>query len=130
MDIATQHLSPTTIAFTGMPIYRPSTLLILALLLVAIATSPGQAQPPRTSRDGARSQAESQSPDAELAAKFGQLEPRYQQWLRSVRGLMTQAELVYFLDLSADFRRDAFLEEFWKHRDPDPVTPVNELRRR
>ncbi len=70
--------------------------------------------------------ARAQPPTAPIAA----LEARYQQWLRSVLGLITKAELDYFLALSDDYRRDAFMEAFWKPRDPDPRTPTNELQRR
>lgn len=65
-----------------------------------------------------------------LAAAVERLAPEYRQWLSSVRGLITQAELEYFLSLQEDYRRDAFMEAFWEVRDPYPETRVNELRER
>jgi len=73
-------------------------------------------------------------PDALTAAArteaFNQLAPRYREWIESVIGLITQAELDYFLRLPEDYRRDAFMEAFWEPRDPEPQTPRNELRER
>ena len=54
----------------------------------------------------------------------------YRDWLRSVRGLITQPELDYFLRLKEDFRRDLFMRAFWDPRDPDPATRGNELKER
>ncbi len=58
------------------------------------------------------------------------LEPRYLDWLRSVRGLISPPELDYFLRLSEDFRRDLFMRAFWQPRDLDRKTPQNELKER
>lgn len=69
------------------------------------------------------------SPEARSEA-LAALAPQYLDWLRSVRGLITQPELDYFLRLSEDFRRDLFMRVFWEPRDPDPKTPGNELRAR
>ena len=43
--------------------------------------------------------------------------------------LITEKEREYFLSISADYRRDAFIEQFWKERDPYRRTLTNELRR-
>ena len=56
--------------------------------------------------------------------------PEHQQWLQTVRGLITWRELDYFLRLDEGYRRDAFIEAFWEPRDPDPRTPENELQAR
>lgn len=82
---------------------------------------PIQAQTPAPGTPGAAlSQGERTQAIASLA-------PRYRNWLQGVIGLISQAELDYFLNLDEDFRRDAFMEAFWKPRDPDPRTPENEL---
>ena len=65
---------------------------------------------------------------AALMERVKTLAPAYQEWVQSVAGLMSIAELEYFLDLEQDYRRDAFMEAFWQPRDPDPTTPGNELR--
>jgi VWFA-related protein len=72
---------------------------------------------------------ETMTPEARNAA-IEALDPRYRQWLQSVRGLITLAEADYFLGLEEDFRRDAFMEAFWEPRDPDRQTTSNELRER
>ena len=60
---------------------------------------------------------------AALMERVKTLAPAYQEWVQSVAGLMSIAELEYFLDLEHDYRRDAFMEAFWEPRDPDPTTP-------
>ena len=57
------------------------------------------------------------------------LDPRYADWLEMVDQMITEEEKEYFLSIAVDFRRDAFIEKFWKVRDPDPRTHMNELRR-
>jgi len=56
------------------------------------------------------------------------LPERYQRWLESVEQLITDEEVATFLELEKDYQRDAFIEEFWKIRDPYPRTGRNELR--
>ncbi len=79
--------------------------------------------PQPASRQGPRTQ-------EQISAEIRALPPRYLQWVQSVLGLITQAELDYFLDLVGDYRRDAFMEAFWQPRDPVPATRENELRAR
>ena len=69
------------------------------------------------------------TPEARQQA-VDELRPRHLDWLRSVRGLISQPELDYFLRLEEDFRRDLFIRSFWEPRDPDRGTPQNELRER
>ena len=57
-----------------------------------------------------------------------QLPEAYQQWLHSVDKLITKAEREVFLELGKDYQRDAFIERFWKARDPYPKTSRNEAR--
>ena len=57
------------------------------------------------------------------------LDARYSDWLEMVDSIITEEEKAYFLSIAVDFRRDAFIEQFWKVRDPDPRTHMNELRR-
>jgi VWFA-related protein len=52
----------------------------------------------------------------------------YRQFLKSVELLMTDEEREAFLALEADYQRDAFIQRFWRVRDPDPSTARNELR--
>ena len=52
----------------------------------------------------------------------------YQEWLQEVAPLITKEEREAFLKLEKDYQRDAFIENFWRVRDPYPDTARNELR--
>ncbi len=71
-----------------------------------------------------------ETPRQDFSEAFAKLAPKYQSWVRSVLGLITEHELTYFLSLTQDYRRDAFMEVFWQPRDPEPRTSANELRER
>ena len=88
-------------------------LLVLLPLLAAIAA-------PAT--------AISRKERKEQEAKIAQLAPKYQQWLQSVALLLSDEERKSFLDLGEDYQRDAFIEKFWRSRDPYPETPRNEMQ--
>jgi GWxTD domain-containing protein len=55
------------------------------------------------------------------------LQPAYADFLGKVGYIITKAERKIFLELP-DADRGDFIEEFWKRRDPDPDTEVNEYR--
>jgi Ca-activated chloride channel family protein len=69
---------------------------------------------------------------ASFAAKkdkrIAELPERYQTWVASVALLMSDEELAAFLELEQDYQRDAFIERFWRSRDPYPETTRNELK--
>lgn len=50
------------------------------------------------------------------------------QWLDEVDLLLTSEERAAFLELSQDHQRKAFIEGFWRARDPFPETGQNEFR--
>ena len=52
-----------------------------------------------------------------------------QEWLEQVEVLIFPYERDYFLSLAENFRRDAFIDAFWRVRDPDTETVRNEFRR-
>jgi VWFA-related protein len=106
----------------------PSALLA-ALAAAALALAAPLALPAQeTPQEPASGQPTTER--AEVVASESSLPPRYREWLRSVAGLISPEERDVFLSLRADYRRDAFIEAFWSIRDPDPRTPVNEMRRR
>jgi len=88
--------------------------LLAALALSLLATAPaavraaGPAPPP---------------PPADLP-------PSAARFLEEVAPLITEAEREAFLGLEADYQRQAFVEQFWRVRDPFPDTARNELRER
>ncbi len=54
---------------------------------------------------------------------------KYQQWLdEEVVYIMHPTERDVLLRLQTDKERDAFIDAFWKARDPDPATGRNEFR--
>ena len=55
------------------------------------------------------------------------LDPVNKDWLNRVRYIITTEESHIFLDLP-DEEKEAFKEEFWKRRDPDPNTEENEFQ--
>ncbi|HLJ79365.1 MAG TPA: GWxTD domain-containing protein [Acidobacteriaceae bacterium] len=53
----------------------------------------------------------------------------YKKWLdEDVRWIITDQEKKAFLSLSNDEERDAFIEQFWRRRNPNPDSPENEFR--
>ena len=97
--------------------------LLLAAPIVAFPAT-GQETPAATQA------AEPAAAAPALDEKLRALAPRYRQWLDNVSGLITEAELDYFLGLPQDYQRDAFMEAFWEPRDPEPLTRRNEMRDR
>src|SRR6185295_13790593 len=64
-------------------------------------------------------------PGPSPAADTSALAPQYRQYLEDVLLLITKAEKKAFLALEKDYQRDAFIQGFWKARDPYPETPRN-----
>lgn len=56
------------------------------------------------------------------------LAERHRQFLEETDLLMTEEEIAAFLALGRDYQRDAFIERFWRQRDPNPDTGINEMR--
>ena len=56
------------------------------------------------------------------------LDTRFVRWLERVGPLISEEEREFFVNLPEDYRREAFIQAFWKARDPDPRTPLNELQ--
>ena len=53
----------------------------------------------------------------------------YKKWLQEdVRYIMVDEERAVFEKLNTDDERDAFIEQFWRRRDTDPSTAINEFR--
>lgn len=55
------------------------------------------------------------------------LRPDHKEFLNKVRYIVTKEESRIFLDLP-DSEKDAFIEEFWRRRDPTPDTEENEFK--
>jgi len=57
------------------------------------------------------------------------LSPEHKEFLSEVRYIITGKEKKVFLNLP-DAERAHFIQEFWKKRDPDPETEINEFKDR
>ena len=58
-----------------------------------------------------------------------ELKGPYKKWMdQDVRWIITDQERKAFLGLSNDEERDAFIEQFWRRRNPDPQSPDNSYR--
>jgi GWxTD domain-containing protein len=55
------------------------------------------------------------------------MSPAHADFLDKISYIISKQERKIFRELPED-GRDAFIEEFWKRRDPDPDTPFNEFR--
>lgn len=53
---------------------------------------------------------------------------RFATWLEEVQPILLGAERQAFLGLTTDYQRDAFVDQFWRVRDPFPETASNELK--
>ena len=65
---------------------------------------------------------------AKVKKLIEQLPERYQIWLEEVELLILKQEREEFLKLEKDYQRDAFIDRFWKSRDPYVETERNEMR--
>ncbi len=63
-------------------------------------------------------------------AEKAPLNDRHKAWLAEVDPLILGAEKRVFVDLATDYQRDAFIDRFWRERDPHPETARNELKER
>lgn len=58
-----------------------------------------------------------------------ELSETYKKWLnQDVRWIITPEEKKAFLSLTNDEERDAFIEQFWRRRNPNPDSPDNTFR--
>ncbi|MBN2244665.1 MAG: GWxTD domain-containing protein [Candidatus Aminicenantes bacterium] len=56
------------------------------------------------------------------------LAPQFQEFLQLTQYIMLEQEKEVFMQLVSDVERTAFVETFWKMRDPTPGTPQNEYK--
>ncbi len=97
--------------------------LLLAAALLAVGSAAASAPAARTEPPAV------EKPQAGAPAEGG-LPLQYRQWLEEVSVLITEEERQVFLGLQKDYQRDAFIDRFWRERDPYPDTGRNELRER
>jgi GWxTD domain-containing protein len=100
-----------------------------------VAAQP-QGQPAATQNEGAgqepdprlRKRSDQEQFKAQKAYK-GEIHGAYKSWLeQDVPYIITDEETKAFKSLSNDEERDAFIEQFWLRRNPNPDSPDNEFR--
>jgi Ca-activated chloride channel homolog len=91
--------------------------LLAAALLLAGGASPAAAKASKAERE-------------KQATAIAALSEKYRNWLSEVEVLISDEEREAFLALDKDYQRDAFIERFWRARDPYPDTARNEFRDR
>jgi GWxTD domain-containing protein len=65
---------------------------------------------------------------SQTKAKEKDLAPQFQEWLKLTTYIILPAEKDVFFSLTSDRDREAFIEAFWRQRDPTPGTPQNEYK--
>ena len=115
----------------------------LAFTLPSGLTAQQAANPPATSDPQAQPAAPAQGQDADplkrkrsdreqfkaQKALHQELSSAYKSWLnQDVVWIITDEEAKAFKALSNDEERDAFIEQFWLRRNPNPDSPENEFR--
>lgn len=95
--------------------------LAAGLLLPAIAAAQEERRETRKERRERR---------AALAAAEEALPLEFKEFLSNVHFLISDAEREAFLEVSQDYQRRAWIERFWRIRDPYPDSVRNELRAR
>jgi VWFA-related protein len=66
--------------------------------------------------------------DKETKKALEALPEPHRAWLLEVEPIIDEEELTAFLALEKDYQRDAFIERFWRIRDPYPDTARNEFK--
>ncbi|NJL26590.1 MAG: GWxTD domain-containing protein [Thermoanaerobaculia bacterium] len=100
-------------------------------LALVLAGALGAQEPPAEIAPATAAPAGETAPAAIAGEKpVDGLPERHARWLVEVEPLITGPEKELFLGLQQDYQRDAFIQEFWKVRDPYPRTARNELKER
>lgn len=111
--------------------------MILAIALGAVVSIPSAyagAPQAAQSQDGSQQNPLTRQPSDKQRFKQQkelreELHGTYKKWLnQDVRWIISDQERKAFLSLSNDEERDAFIEQFWRRRNPDPDSPENTYR--
>lgn len=109
----------------------PPTIVLLFATVVALVGPPAAAGEPQ---DGAIVVEPFEKPAGEPPGQpieVGEpLSEAHARWLAEVEPLVTAPERALYRSLLREYQRDAFIEQFWKVRDPYPRTARNELKER
>ena len=93
-------------------------LLSLLLLIIASLSSPGQALAKKNEKNRDTS-----------AVQREEAEDYYQRWLnQDVTYIISDEEESVFKSLTSPEEKELFIEQFWRRRDPDLRTAINEFK--
>jgi len=96
-------------------------LFILTVVFGSLISGPLQAVPPTDKPD-------KQEKRRQKAAQK-EMESAYKSWLdEEVPYIITAEEKAAFKKLTTDDEREAFIENFWERRNPNPGSPENEFK--
>ena len=118
---------------------RRATILALATGLLLSAASPAVAAPalaapaagaPAADEPKKETRKERRERRAALDAVEAALPLEFKKFLADVHFLITDREREAFLEVTQDYQRRAWIERFWRVRDPYADTPRNEFRAR
>ena len=107
---------------------RIASAFAASLLVAASGDAFGDESRPDEPGQAAAQDATGHAAAAQDAANPRPLDTRFVRWLERVGPLISDEEREFFVNLPEDYRREAFVQAFWKARDPDPRTPLNELQ--
>ncbi len=102
---------------------RASVLALAAGLLFVVAPTLAAAQEQRN-----ETRKERRERRAALAAAEEALPLEFKEFLANVHFLISEPEREAFLEVTQDYQRRAWIERFWRVRDPYPDSPRNEFR--
>ena len=109
--------------------FRPGATAALIAALVAIGVSPAGSAPVLVTEAEAIPQRPARANLDEFEKiDIENIDEKYKKWLEEVDVIITEDEREVFVRLESDFQRDAFMEKFWRVRDPSPGTPNNEYQ--
>jgi GWxTD domain-containing protein len=118
--------------------HRSSLLTVLLIALLAGAGSTVVQAQPQQNQDSEQTPPGQNPLTRKLSDKerfrqqkelHHELSETYKKWLNEdVRWIITPEERKAFLSLTNDEERDAFIEQFWRRRNPNPDSPDNTFR--
>jgi GWxTD domain-containing protein len=112
-----QSILPVLVLLGGLP------FLLAPFFLATLSEPPALAQPPAPRPPASAKAAQAPAP----AASKPRVPDAYRRWMeQDAAYLISAEERARFESLTTDEQRKAFIEQFWKRRDPVPATAVNE----
>ena len=113
-----------------MPSTAARTASVLAALAAGLLFVAGPALAVAFQEERRETRKERRERRAALAEAEAALPLEFREFLADVHFLISEQEREAFLEVTRDYQRRAWIERFWRVRDPYPDSPRNELRAR